>query len=374
MLFVDSTLRILGNGDTMMRPSIFHENRLLEAVVRTSPAGLLLIDEYETVLCMNPRAQEWFGYASHELLGRPLNFLIPDAHCPAHSCGKARPIHPGENNRSKQLLALCKDGSTFRADLRFERVQAGTSDYLLVSLEKSTLQSQSRFISDERLKAVDEMVKGLSHECRNALQRARACLDLLELDLESKPDCIDLTSRIRRALADLERNYEEVKEYSAPMLLECRIVDLRESLEAAFAELMDEYAGHDFQLVVQLASDEAANCKVDPMLMRRVFRNLLENAMHASEDGSELRIEFSRSSTADGRMGTRICVRDAGTGIPPENRERIFTPFFTSKNTGNGLGLAICRRIIEAHGGAIELAIPSDHEEGTRIEIFLPED
>ena len=111
------------------------------------------------------------------------------------------------------------------------------------------------------------------------------------------------------------------------------------------------------------------HCKVDQFRLGQVFRNILENALAACPDPVEINVLCSRAEI-NGQPAVRIAFRDNGTGLNPEQEQRIFDPFFTTKTKGTGLGMAIAKRIVEAHGGHI--AVGADVNRGAEILITLP--
>jgi signal transduction histidine kinase len=121
---------------------------------------------------------------------------------------------------------------------------------------------------------------------------------------------------------------------------------------------------------LRTTADEAATiCPVDRQRIQQVFRNILENALEVAPDGSEVEISC-RSTQLRGQPALAITVRDSGPGISPADRERVFEPFFSTKTKGTGLGMAIARRIVEAHGGTITVAV--NDSPGAAIRVMLP--
>jgi PAS domain S-box-containing protein len=214
--------------------------------------------------------------------------------------------------------------------------------------------SQDRALAAERLAAVGQAVAGLAHESRNALQRAQGCLSLLAHRLDGRPEELDLLARLQAAQDDLQRHYEDVREYAAPIRLDRRRLDVRAAWQAAWDELAPLRSGRSANLVDE---PEAAGVQLvgDPFRVRQVFRILFENALAAAPDPARVTV---RSAAADlaGRPAVRVAVTDTGPGFDPAVRERLFEPFLTSKVHGTGLGLAIAKRLVEAHGGTIEAA------------------
>jgi signal transduction histidine kinase len=115
-------------------------------------------------------------------------------------------------------------------------------------------------------------------------------------------------------------------------------------------------------------SDVEPVCNVDRHRVEQVFRNILENAIAACSDPVEIEVRFS-DATLGGKPAVRLSIRDNGPGFTPEQKRRIFEPFFTTKTHGTGLGMAICQRIVDAHGGDLRLG---DGGSGAELLVLLP--
>jgi PAS domain S-box-containing protein len=229
-------------------------------------------------------------------------------------------------------------------------------------------QAQERAVQAERLAAIGEMVAGLTHESRNALHRSQVCLEMLALEVEDLPESLNLISRIQVAQDDLYRLFEDVRSYAAPIRLEIRASDLSEIWREAWAHLEGTRRVRDHML--REATDGLdLSCAVDPFRLEQVFRNILDNAISAGNGLALVEIRCD-SAQLDGQPAVRIAVRDHGPGLNPEQRQRIFEPFFTTKTRGTGLGMAISKRIVEAHGGRI--AIGEEGGPGAEIIVTLP--
>lgn len=226
--------------------------------------------------------------------------------------------------------------------------------------------AQRQLVQAERLAAIGQMVTGLAHESRNALQRAQAALDVLTLDLEGQSQQLDLTNRIQRALEDLQRHYEEVKHYAAPIRLERSVQNLAETWRRAWADVA-EMNGQSMDLVESIEGLNL-NCRVDPYRLEQVFRNIFENAVAACSGPCTVEVSASKVLLMD-VPAVQLSFRDNGPGFTANNRDQVFVPFFTTKQKGTGLGMAITRRIVEAHGGTIEVG---DYTDGAEIIVTLP--
>ncbi len=257
-------------------------------------------------------------------------------------------------------------------------LQEGADDYLLKpfnpDLLRKTLdriaalkQAERNAQQAQRLAAIGEMMTGLAHETRNALQRSLVCLELLEMEVSGQPAALDLVHRVRQAQQQLHHLLEEVRNYAAPLHLERCTCAVRDVWQEAWEQTSPLRQGRDVTLTEHIQGD--ARCQIDRFQMGQVFRNVFENSLAACRD--PVRIEVHCAVVRDtAQGGMRFLIRDNGPGIPAEQRRRIFEPFFTTKAKGTGLGMAIAHRIVETHGGAISV---EENGPGATIAIFLPQ-
>jgi signal transduction histidine kinase len=214
-------------------------------------------------------------------------------------------------------------------------------------------QAQERAMQAERLAAIGQMMTGLAHESRNALGRSQACLEMLSLVVRDRPEAIDLINRIQKAQDHLHALYEDVRGYAAPIKLEKVPCDLRAIWREAWAHL--ESARDAKRGILREAVDSAdVSCMADAFRLEQVLHNILDNALAAGSPPVEVEIRAA-ATELDGQPALRIAVADNGPGIAPEQRYQVFDPFFTTKAKGTGLGMAIAKRIVEAHGGRISV-------------------
>ncbi len=267
-------------------------------------------------------------------------------------------VHPGED--PIHLLCYC-------APLLDEQSKSrGAVGAFLDITERK--RSQERVLQTERLAAIGQMVTGLAHESGNALARSQACLEMLALEVQDRPDALDLVARIQKAQDHLRQLYEEVRGYAAPLKLERDWWDLSGIWRQAWSNLALPRQGRTAALREDTRGIDL-QCEVDHFRLEQVFRNILENALAACRDPVQITVTCTGTSTR-GRPGVQVSVKDNGPGLTPEQRQRIFDPFYTTKTKGTGLGMAIAKRIVEAHGG--QIAVGSATGAGAEILITLP--
>lgn len=260
-------------------------------------------------------------------------------------------------------------------------LHGGADDYLLKpfnpELLRKTLdriialrEAERKAVQAQRLAAIGQMMTGLAHESRNALQRSLACLEMLEMEVGDKPEAIDLVKRVRRAQEQLHNLLEEVRNYAAPLTLERQTCSLRDVWQEAWENTVLARKGRDAKLVEEVQG--STDCSVDRFRLGQVFRNIFENAIAACRDPVRIAIQCVTTSVSDrdsAPESVRILIRDNGPGLTPEQRRRIFEPFFTTKPRGTGLGMAIAQRIVDSHGGSISV---EDVDTGAAILLVLP--
>jgi signal transduction histidine kinase len=193
---------------------------------------------------------------------------------------------------------------------------------------------------------------------------------MLAMEVETQPQVLEMVERIQRAQDDLHHLYEEVRSYAAPINLQREKCDLAQVWRDAWSHL--EVARNGKTVTLREEVDETVlDCEIDSFAVEQVFRNVLENAICACPDCGEIVIR-TRMDQLHGKRAVQASVQDNGPGIDPAARKRIFDPFYTTKTKGTGLGMAIARRIVEAHGGRIAVG---DHSGvGAEFVVTLPKE
>ena len=198
------------------------------------------------------------------------------------------------------------------------------------------------------------MRAGLAHESRNALQRIQACLGAGAQAACPAGDA-QADRRVQQAQDDLHRLYEEVREYAAPMTL---VLGWRspELWRRAWSRL--SRCARAARRAARATRRLELTCQADPFRLGQVFRNVLENVLGVWRR----RRVASRSSAAclDAQPAVCLVVRDNGPGLTPEQHDKLFESFYTTKTHGTGLGMAIAKRIVDAHGGRVAVGPAQD--------------
>ncbi len=243
--------------------------------------------------------------------------------------------------------------------------------------------AERRARTAERLAEVGSMTSGLAHEIKNPLSTIGLNAQLLSEAIEDGVTDGELRTRLTNRVRTLRRETERLKGILSDFLDyagEIRLHPERVEVNALVGELIDFYAPEAERAGVRLRADLASgaiHARLDTRLIKQALLNLMLNAVQAmgaarssaTAPTGEL-ILRTEALTEEGREVVKIHVIDTGPGIAPENRARIFKPYFTTKSGGTGLGLPTARRAIEGHTGRLDLY--SEAGRGTDFTIVLP--
>jgi len=213
---------------------------------------------------------------------------------------------------------------------------------------------------------------GLAHELRNPLSTMMVNLKLLAEDLrDDRASAGDVRRRalrkvdiLRREAERLQNLFDEFLNLTSPCRLVCTPTDLQ-ALVARLVEFFEPLASNHHVTIEVAGADGPVVCPVDEALLSRALLNLVINAQEAMPEGGTLRIDVRPEGA-----GAVIAVSDSGVGIAEVDREKVLRPFYSTKETGTGLGLSLTQQIIREHGG--RLAWESEMGKGTTFRVHLP--
>jgi PAS domain S-box-containing protein len=225
---------------------------------------------------------------------------------------------------------------------------------------------EENLLNSQRLAAIGETTTMVGHDLRNPLQAMTGTLYLVKnLAASRKPEDRRKAARLLSTLDDgieyMDKIVSDLQDYARPVGAELVETSLPDLVRATVSNV--KIPGN--VKVAANLGDGLSNVRLDPLLFRRVLTNLILNAVQAMPKGGKLTIKGSR-----GDDSITVGVQDTGVGIPQENLEKVFTPFFTTKAKGQGLGLAVCKRLTEVQGGTIEVA--SQLGEGSTFTLKIP--
>ena len=340
--------------------------RSLEAVLAAIPTGVIVRDDAGRVSHVNQAAAAILGVHGADAVPEAALCAL-DTAC----VDGTRAELTGADGRCRIVVRRTSDVALA------DGVVVGSVDSLDDQTELAAAEDRMRRLT--RAAALGTMVGGVAHEVRNPLHAISGFAELLQRELPIDSRAARHATRIRAAVADLDTIVASMLGVAGHGRLALERTPVRGIVEAAVGAARasvasdgadgDERAGETrretTEITLQVAEIVA---DVDPIELRQALRNLIANALQAQP--REARVLVAAELDADGALVVR--VDDAGPGVPVEAREHLFDPFYTTRATGTGLGLALVRRIAELHGGTLECLAASSALGGASFRLRIP--
>ncbi|MBJ6128467.1 PAS domain S-box protein [Microvirga splendida] len=356
----------------------------LQSILATVPDAMVVSDEKGIITSFSAAAVRMFSYRPEEIIGTSVKFLMPVPYRDSHEGFMHRYRQTGERRITESgrvAVAQRKDGSTFPMEVHLGEMESGGQRFFTAFIrdltdrqytEKRMQELQTELAYMSRLTAMGEMGSTLAHEVNQPLTAItgylKGCGMILDrMDGEQVPM---LRHGIEGAVEEAQRAGEVIRQLRAFVArgeTDQDVEDLRKLIEEASALALagakDKGIKVDFDL-----PHESPKVLVSRVQIQQVLLNLVRNAMEAMQNVYERNLTIKAEVEDEGAI-IRVSVVDTGSGIAPAVQERLFSPFTTTKKTGMGVGLSICRTIIEAHGGKIWAE--STRGEGTAFHFTL---
>jgi two-component system sensor histidine kinase/response regulator len=355
--------------------------QFFSSVLELAPDGLMVADETGVVTLANAKCEELFGYSRQELVGRPVEVLVPE---------DARAQHPGlragfhlraafhrssarrEMGAGRELRAVRKDGSLFPVEIGLSPLPAkqGGGAQVAVSIrdvterkEQESALREAKARAEEATQMKSMFLANMSHEIRTPMN-AIIGLSHLALKTELTPKQRDYVGKIHNAGTSLLAVVNDILDFSK---IEAGRLDI-ETVPFTLDEVMQQVAvvtgekAHDkgLEYLVEVPPDVPQGLLGDPLRLGQVLINLVNNAVKFTAEG-EVRVRVGLLERTGDKAKLSFSVRDTGIGMSAEQAARLFQPFTqadmstTRKHGGTGLGLSISRRLVELMGGQIWL-------------------
>jgi two-component system, LuxR family, sensor kinase FixL len=358
---------------------------LLQAIIETAPDALIAIDQHCLIRIFNPAAERLFQYRAEEVVGTNISCLMPSPDRERHDGYVARYLRTGEKRIigiGRTVVGLRKDGSTFPMELAVGEARLGDQRLFTgfvrdlterKNAERRMHELQAELLQVSRLSIMGEMASGLAHELNQPLTAimnyVQACRRLLERgDGAALPRVRELMDKAVSQAGRGGQIINRLRRFMAAGETETAREKVNRVVEEASALALVGVA-HDGIAVHMKLAPGLPEVMIDKVQIHQVIINLIRNAIDALAKSEGQRAMILR--TARGDPGeVEVVVADTGPGLPDEVRSRLFQPFVTTKPEGMGIGLSICRTIVDTHGGRIWV---DDHPGGgTAFHFTLP--
>lgn len=336
--------------DRAVRMETYNEN-----ILQSVPSGVVSIDNSMKIKSINQSAERTLGVKAGDIIDKdcaevfnePLPGIVKDN----------KNLYRGEylyTTRDKRRVWLGVTTS------QLKNAAHETIGLILVFTDLTNVKTlQAQVELKQRLTQLGEMSAGIAHELRNPMSVVAGYTKLLSKKVENQDKTT--VSAILTEIENMDRIISELLAFAKPTDVNKVPVDLRKIMEDAVVTA----AGENSRVRVSLQGIIPEPLMADEVLLRQAFTNLFRNAYEAMSNEGTLTIDLQTSKDR-----AEIEIKDTGHGIPEESKQKIFLPFYTSKQKGIGLGLAIVQKVIISHGGSID--VESREGEGTIFRITLP--
>ncbi len=374
--------------------SLTHRNlaatEFLNCILQSLSAGVIAVDESGQVTHFNRCASMLLGIPQNEPIGKPYRDLIPPGEPP--DVNALRAVESGRTVESAEKKVTLADGTRLQLSVSTALLKdpSGRSIGAVEVLQDLTKirKMEQEIARLNTLAALGEMAATIAHEVRNPLAGIGGFAALLRRDLPEDDPRQKLVSKITRGVESLNTTVTTLLNYTRTDEVLRDEVDFTEFLNTTTEQYRIDHSELARQMVFEYLHPKAApsdpvRLAIDHTLMRQLFFNIYTNAVEACGGEGKVIITCRKlpRQTAVNRYGDRLLlgleetivettITDSGSGITPDAIERVFRPFFTTKQGGTGLGLAMVWKIVKAHGGDIIAA--NAPEGGARFTIIMP--
>jgi len=349
----------------------------LEAIVAEYPDAIIQLDTDGRIQLWNRGAELTFGYSADEVVGQSIEILLPKKKKYLNELAvMRRELQRNGFVRARETVRCTKDGRDVHVLLTETvlRDQQGNpiGSFVILKDIEDRKRLERRLLQSERLSVIGKMASHLAHEIKNPLNSILLNAELLgdEVDELAKASGADATEArslldvILREVRQLRRVAELYLDFARSPRNVSKKVSINGLLRQVIRFLKNECTDRNIQLLKSL-SREVPQASVDPIKVKQAFLNIIRNGIEAIGENGHLTI---RSALVGDQI--EITIADDGKGMTPEQLDQLFTPFFTTKPSGTGLGLAYAQQVIMEHGG--EIRCDSTVGEGTTFTIILP--
>jgi PAS domain S-box-containing protein len=335
-------------------------------ILQSIASGVITCDSSGRITTFNAAAERILGYEATQIMGRTCAQVFgadsPISEMVCRSVEALTPISRREWQFVRGSERVCVGLSSALLRDRSDRLIGAA----LVFTDLTEIKRlEERIEAERRLAVLGEMSAAIAHEFRNSMGTIHGWTVLLGKQTGKDEQARPMVEAIGRELGMMQRLIDDLLAFGRHLEPQLQASDLRVLVDEGVAVCPDR---PDVCLDVVWSAGVPATVRWDPTLMRQVLRNLVQNAVEAMPDGGRVRLAVAPSPAAPDSV--EVLVSDTGIGIPAEHHDRIFAPFFTLKARGHGLGLALVRKIVTAHGGHI--AVQSTPGAGTTFCLTMP--
>jgi len=363
--FAGFTLLFVVQSYRTTRASLSRIKAFSDNVVQNVPIGLLAMDHQGKIAAFNKGAEIILQLSAPEVIGQAAQKCLPTELIEEINNSRTR-----DEVSEKEIECTTADGKIVPLEIGASSIKDENDVFLgnvLLLKDLSEVRALRREVArSQRLASVGRLAAGVAHEIRNPLSSIKGFATYFKERYPDQPQDQQTAAIMIQEVDRLNRVVGQLLEFSRPIATKPQKISLSALLVDSLTLIKDRAAEKNISVQIQNNArvDEA---RIDPDRINQILLNLYLNAIDAMEDCGKLTVELS----ADGQSGQiGITVADTGRGISPEHLSKVFDPYFTTKSSGTGLGLAMAYNITEAMGGSIK--VKSDPGKGTVFSIMIP--
>jgi PAS domain S-box-containing protein len=354
----------------------------LRPILETALDAVIVMKSDGVIADWNDRAAGVFGWSRDEAVGRIMaDLIIPERYREAHRKGLRRYLESGKGEvvgRRIEVSGLRKNGEEFPVELSISPIQ-DREDILFIGFLRDITESHALRLARAELGrvtrrlAMGEMAASIAHEIKQPLAAIAANGNAgLRWLTRPTPDIESAQGVLKRIVSDTQHAGEVIDSIRLMFKNEGQaktLQDVNELIRGALTLVRTEVENQRVSICTELSA-ELPQVPANEVQLRQVMVNLITNAVDAMSTVTN-RARVLRIKTEGHKLdGVLITVEDTGTGIEPQNLDRVFDAFFTTKSHGMGMGLSICRSIVESHDGHLSVAPAQPH--GSIFHVSLP--
>jgi two-component system sensor kinase FixL len=337
------------------------------AIVESAVDGIIVIDSHGRIEAFNRAAERLFGYAERQVIGHNVDMLMPSPYSEEHDHYLARYMATGRAKIigiGREVTGRRQDGTTFPLHLSVGEISiAGERKFTGILHDLSArVRVEEQLREQAALVKLGEMAAVIAHEVKNPLAGIRGAMQVMGRRMPADSPDAAMAGEIVKRIDSLDAMMKDMLLFARPPHPKRLPLEVARLLSLTAGLLKEDAALQDVDVRIE---GSAPLVNADAEMLKMVFQNLLINGVHAMNGKGTIRVEI-----APVHRECRIVFTDTGPGIPDNIRAKIFTPFFTTKSRGTGLGLPTAKRFIEAHDGQITIDCPPDG--GTAVQVTLP--
>jgi len=347
------------------RTSLYRIKAFSDNIVENMPIGILTTDPQKKIVSMNNAAGNILCVSGKDIIGKDAKQILPNK-----LYDKIENLNDEEGFVEEEIdcpIRGIKIPIELNTTLLNDESGGSLGKVILLKDLSEVSELRKEIARSQRLASVGRLAAGVAHEIRNPLSSIKGFATYFKERYDKKAEDENIANVMVQEVDRLNRVVSQLLEFSKPITITKKSIRMKPFIEDSLKMIEQQAAEKkiNIQTIYLFEEDKAL---LDTDRLSQVLLNLYLNALESMEKGGRLTVEVKKDEE---RNGISVVISDTGIGINEHNLGNIFDPYFTTKPTGTGIGLAIVHNIIEAHNGSIQVS--SSLGKGTRVTLFLPE-